>query len=259
MENILNKKITCPLWAVIAIVAFITLAVGTGNITVSDSFVTVMKFISIIAVGGIAVGSIGKLLINYKDSIIEFFKINTTKIIIVLIITLVATLLSGCLYQVSIGAMQETVLNNIMMIEFGTVLLILGVTITNIAKLFNKKKTVKRRARMRRLASIIIRSNNTSNNFSNTINTIHIKALVTDLYSLSVQDIIVNNNINIKKLYKSEVFISLLNESTTVTKDLGSFKNSFDILVANNYISTLEAATAKVVTFSVDREILKLL
>ena len=114
--DIINKKVTCPLWAVIAVIVFIVLAVGTGNITVSDSFVTVIKLISIIAVGGITVGSIGKLLINYKDSIIKFFKINTTKIIIVLIITLVATLLSGCLYQVSIGAMQETVLGNIIII-----------------------------------------------------------------------------------------------------------------------------------------------
>ena len=52
--------------ATIAVIVFIALAVGTGNITVSDSFVTVIKLISIIAVGGIAVGSIGKLLINYK-------------------------------------------------------------------------------------------------------------------------------------------------------------------------------------------------
>lgn len=111
---------------------------------------------------------------------------------------------------------------------------------------------------MRKLASLVMKSNiNIANVSSDKM--IIVKALVTDLYNLSVQDIIVNNNINIKKLYKSEVFLSLLNESTTVTKDLGSFKNSFDILVANNYISTLEAATAKVVTFSVDRELLKLL
>ena len=111
---------------------------------------------------------------------------------------------------------------------------------------------------MRKLASLVMKSNiNIANVSSDKM--IIVKALVTDLYNLSVQDIIVNNNINIKKLYKSEVFLSLLNESTTVTNDLGSFKNSFDILVANNYISTLEAATTKVVTFSVDREILKLL
>ena len=258
MKNILNKKVSCPLWAVIVIIAFIALAIGTGNITVSDSFITVIKLISIIAVGGITVGSIDKLLINYKDSIIEFFKINTTKIIIVLVITLVATLLSGCMYQVSIGAMNKTVLNKIMMIEFGTVLLIFVTTLVNIIRLFNTKKNIKRKTRMRKLASLVMKSNiNIANVSSDKM--IIVKALVTDLYNLSVQDIIVNNNINIKKLYKSEVFLSLLNESTTVTKDLGSFKNSFDILVANNYISTLEAATAKVVTFYVDREVLELL
>ena len=253
--DIINKKVTCTLWAVIAVIVFIVLAVRTGNITVSDSFVTVMKLISIIAVGGIAVGSIGKLLINYKDSIIEFFKINTTKIIIVLIITLVATLLSGCMYQVSIRAMNEAVLNKIMMIEFGTVLLILGVTITNIAKLFNKKKTVKRKARMRKLASLIVKSSKTIS--SN--NAIQIQALVTDLYSLSVQDVIVEENMDARKLYKSENFMSLLNETVSVTKDLGCFENSFNTLVSNHYISSMEAATAKVVTFSVNRDILELL
>ena len=111
---------------------------------------------------------------------------------------------------------------------------------------------------MHKLASLMTKQNIATTHTNHT-NYIEIKALVTDLYNLSVQDIIVNNNINIKKLYKSEVFLSLLNESATVTKDLGSFKNSFDILVANNYISTLEAATAKVVTFSVSREILELL
>ena len=258
MENILNKKITCPLWAVIAIVAFITLAVGTGNITVSDSFVTVMKLISIIAVGGITVGSIGKLLINYKNSIIEFFKINTTKIIIVLIITLVATLLSGCLYQVSIGAMQETALDNIIVIEFGTVLLLFVTTLVNIIRLFNTKKNIKRKARMHKLASIIAKTS--SNVINNKNNNVFVEALVTDLYSLSVQDVKANIEDNkIKKLYRSEIFMTLLNESVNVVQELGRFQASFDLLVKNNYISSMEAATAKVVTFSVDREILELL
>ena len=145
MKNILNKKVSCPLWAVIAIVAFIVLAIGTGNITVSDSFITVMKLISTVIGGNITVVIVGKLLMNYKDSIIEFFIANTTKIIIVLIITLVATLLSGCMYQVSIGAMNEAVLNKIMMIEFGTVLLIFVTTLVNIIRLFNTKKISRER------------------------------------------------------------------------------------------------------------------
>lgn len=255
--DLLNKKVSCPLWAVIAIVAFVTLGAVTGNITVSENFVTVVEIITIIIVVGITIGTISKLLMNYKDSIMEFFIANTNKIIVGLIITLVATLLSGCMYQVSIGAIQETALDNIIVIEFGTVLLLFVTTLVNIIRLFNTKKNIKRKARMHKLASIIAKTS--SNVINNKNNNVFVEALVTDLYNLSVQDIIVNDNINIKKLYKSEVFLSLLDESTTVTKDLGSFKNSFDILVTNNCISTLEAATAKVVTFYVDREVLELL
>ena len=260
--NILDKKITMSLWktvmAFLFFTAFITLGVVTENIILSKNFIIVIKITTALLIGTITVVAVTKVLLNYKDSIVEFFKINTTKVIIILIVILIAILLSGCLYQVSIGAMQETVLGNIIIIEFSTVLFVFTATITNIIRLFNTKKNIKRKARMHKLASLMTKQNIATTHTNHT-NYIEIKALVTDLYNLSVQDIIVNNNINIKKLYKSEVFLSLLNESATVTKDLGSFKNSFDILVANNYISTLEAATAKVVTFSVSREILELL
>ena len=258
MKNILNKKVSCPLWAVIAIVAFIVLAIRTGNITVSDSFITVMKLISTVIGGNITVVIVGKLLLNYKDSIIEFFIANTTKIIIVLIITLVATLLSGCLYQVSIGAMQETVLDNIIVIEFSTVLFIFVGVITNIVKLLNTKKAIKRKARMHKLASLIVKTN--LNNIT-AKNTIKIKALVTDLYTLSIQDITTIANVDVSSLYNSDTFTSLLNENAnvSVSKDLGFFQNSLDYLVTNHCITSMEAATAKVVTFFVDREILELL
>ena len=80
--NLLSKKITCPLWTVISIVAFISLAIGTGNITVSDSFITVMKLITVIVSVSMTIVFVAKALLNYKDSIIEFFIANTTKIII---------------------------------------------------------------------------------------------------------------------------------------------------------------------------------
>ena len=152
--------------------------------------------------------------------------------------------------------MQETVLDNIIVIEFGTVLFIFVGVITNIVKLLNTKKAIKRKARMRKLASLIARQNINS---ITTNNTVKIKALITDLYSLSVQDVIVEENMDARKLYKSENFMSLLNETVSVTKDLGCFENSFNTLVSNHYISSMEAATAKVVTFYVDRSVLALL
>ena len=76
--NLLSKKITCPLWTVISIVAFISLAIGTGNITVSDSFIVATKLITVIIIGVITIVFVGKLLINYKDSIIEIIVANTT-------------------------------------------------------------------------------------------------------------------------------------------------------------------------------------
>lgn len=256
--DLLNKKVTCPLWAVISIVAFITLAIGTGNITFSDSFITVAKLVTTIIVGIIIVGAIGKLLINHKDSIIEFIIANTTKIIIILIVILIATLLSGCLYQVSIGAMQETVLDNIIVIEFGTVLFIFIGVITNIVKLLNTKKAIKRKARMHKLASLIVKTN--LNNIT-AKNTIKIKALVTDLYTLSIQDITTIANVDVSSLYNSDTFTSLLNENAnvSVSKDLGFFQNSLDYLVTNHYITSMEAATAKVVTLHIDKDILALL
>ena len=256
--NLLSKKITCPLWTVISIVAFISLAIGTGNITVSDSFIVATKLITVIIIGVITIVFVGKLLINYKDSIIEIIVANTTKIIIILIVILIATLLSGCLYQVSIGTMQETVLDNIIVIEFSTVLFIFVGVITNIIKLFNIKKTSERKARMRKLASLIARQNITNIAAANNIK---VKALITDLYTLNVQDITTIANIDVFPLYNAETFISLINENAnvTVTKDLGFFKNSLDYLGANHCVSTMEAATAKVVTFYVDRDILTLL
>lgn len=143
--ELINKKVSCPLWVVIAVVVFISLAIGTGNITVSDSFIVATKLITVIIVGVITIVFVGKLLINYKDSIIEIIVANTTKIIITLITILIATLLSGCMYQVSIGAMNEAVLNKIMMIEFGTVLLIFVTTLVNIIRLFNTKKISRER------------------------------------------------------------------------------------------------------------------
>ena len=256
--EILNKKVSCPLWAVISIVAFITLAVGTGNITFSDNFITVAKLITTIIVGIIIVGAIGKLLINHKDSIIEFIIANTTKIIIILIVILIATLLSGCLYQVSIGAMQETVLDNIIIIEFGTVSFIFIGVITNIVKLLNTKKAIKRKARMHKLAFLIVKTN--LNNIT-AKNTIKIKALVTDLYTLSIQDITTIANVDVSSLYNSDTFTSLLNENAnvSVSKDLGFFQNSLDYLVTNHCITSMEAATAKVVTLHIDKDILALL
>ena len=256
--NLLSKKITCPLWTVISIVAFISLAIGTGNITVSDSFITVMKLITVIVSVSMTIVFVAKALLNYKDSIIEFFIANTTKIIIVLIITLVATLLSGCLYQVSIGAMQETVLDNIIVIEFGTVLFIFIGVITNIVKLLNTKKAIKRKARMHKLASLIVKTN--LNNIT-AKNTIKIKALVTDLYTLSIQDITTIANVDVSSLYNSDTFTSLLNENAnvSVSKDLGFFQNSLDYLVTNHCITSMEAATAKVVTLYIDKDILALL
>lgn len=258
MENILNKKVSCPLWAVIAIVAFITLAVGTGNITFSDNFITVVELISMIAVGSITIGIIARLLINYKNSIIEFVTVNITKVIAGLIVILIATLLSGCLYQVDIGAMNEAVLNNIIVIEFSAVLFVFTATITNIVKLFNTKKAIKRKAKMRKLASLIARQNINS---INTAATVKIKALVTDLYTLSVQDITTVSNVDVSALYNSDTFTSLLNENAnvSVSKDLGFFQNSLDYLVANHCITSMEAATAKVVTLHIDKDILALL
>lgn len=255
--NLLSKKITCPLWTVISIVAFISLAIGTGNITVSDSFIVATKLITVIIVGVITIVFVGKLLINYKDSIIEIIVANTTKIIITLITILIATLLSGCMYQVSIGAMQETVLNNIIMIEFGTVSFIGLISVGYIGKLLNIKKTIKRKARMHKLASLMAKT--TLNNITNNVNTVKIKALVTDLYYLSVQDITTVSNVDVSALYNAETFMSLLNETTAVTKELGFFQNSLNLLVNNHYISDMEAATAKVVTFHINKDILELL
>lgn len=259
MKNILNKKVSCPLWAVIAIVAFIVLAIGTGNITVSDSFITVVEITTLLIIGSITTITVTKILLDKASLIRDFVIKNINTIIVGLVIILIITLVFGIVHQINIGAMSEEALKDLAVIGILIVNILLIITIISIVKLTINKKRLKNRNRMRRLASLIMKSNiNIANVSSDKM--IIVKALVTDLYNLSVQDIIVNNNnINIKKLYKSEVFLSLLNESTTVTKDLGSFKNSFDILVANNYISTLEAATAKVVTFSVDREILKLL
>ena len=256
MKNILNKKVSCPLWAVIAIVAFIVLAIGTGNITVSDSFITVVEITTLLIIGSITTITVTKILLDKASIIRDFVIKNINTIIISLVIILIITLVFGIVHQINISAMSIYVLKKIAIAGIIVTSIVLIITIINIIKLDIKYKKAKRRNKMHKLASLITKS---SKFIPNSKNIITIKALVTDLYSLSVQDIIVNNNINIKKLYKSEVFLSLLNESTTVTKDLGSFKNSFDILVANNYISTLEAATAKVVTFSVDREILKLL
>lgn len=256
MKNILNKKVSCPLWAVIVIVAFIALGIATGNIVVSETFIDGIKVIVGVIIGIITVIIVGKLLLDKASLIKNFISKNINTIIISLVIILIITLVFGIVHQINISAMSIYVLKKIAIAGIIVTSIVLIITIINIIKLDIKYKKAKRRNKMHKLASLITKS---SKFIPNSKNIITIKALVTDLYSLSVQDIIVNNNINIKKLYKSEVFLSLLNESTTVTKDLGSFKNSFDILVANNYISTLEAATAKVVTFSVDREILKLL
>lgn len=258
MKNILNKKVSCPLWAVIAIVAFIVLAIGTGNITVSDSFITVVEITTLLIIGSITTITVTKILLDKASLIRDFVIKNINTIIVGLVIILIITLVFGIVHQINIGAMSEEALKDLAIIGILIVNILLIITIISIVKLTINKKRLKNRNRMKRLASLIMKSNMNITNVSSD-KMIIVKALVTDLYNLSVQDIIVNNNINIKKLYKSEVFLSLLNESTTVTKDLDSFKNSFDILVANNYISTLEAATAKVVTFSVDREILKLL
>ena len=133
--------------------------------------------------------------------------------------------------------------------------IVLIITIINIIKLDIKYKKAKRRNKMHKLASLITKS---SKFIPNSKNIITIKALVTDLYSLSVQDVIVEENME-RKLYKSENFMSLLNETVVVSKELGCFETSLDFLVSNNYISSLEAATAKVVTFYVDREVLELL
>ena len=256
MKNILNKKVSCPLWAVIVIIAFIALAIGTGNITVSDSFITVVEITTLLIIGSITTITVTNILLDKASLIRDFVIKNINTIIISLVIILIITLVFGIVHQINIGAMSIYVLKKIAIAGIIVTSIVLIITIINIIKLDIKYKKAKRKNKMHKLASLITKS---SKFIPNSKNIITIKALVTDLYSLSVQDIIVNNNINIKKLYKSEVFLSLLNESTTVTKDLGSFKNSFDILVANNYISTLEAATAKVVTFSVDREILELL
>ena len=99
----------------------------------------------------------------------------------------------------------------------------------------------------------------TLNNITNNVNTVKIKALVTDLYYLSVQDITTVSNVDISALYNAETFMSLLNETTAVTKELGFFQNSLNLLVNNHYISDMEAATAKVVTFHINKDILELL
>lgn len=256
MKNILNKKVSCPLWAVIAIVAFIVLAIETGNITVSDSFITVVEITTLLIIGSITTITVTKILLDKASLIRDFVIKNINTIIISLVIILIITLVFGIVHQINISAMSIYVLKKIAIAGIIVTSIVLIITIINIIKLDIKYKKAKRRNKMHKLASLITKS---SKFIPNSKNIITIKALVTDLYSLSVQDIIVNNNINIKKLYKSEVFLSLLNESTTVTKDLGSFKNSLDFLVSNNYISSLEAATAKVVTFYVDREVLELL
>lgn len=257
MENILNKKVSCPLWAVIAIVAFITLAIGTGNITVSENFIDAIKLITVVIIGTVTTINIGKSLLDKASLIKEFIANYINHIIVALIIILIGSLVFGIVHQINIGAMSIYVLKKIAIAGIIVTSIVLIITIINIIKLDIKYKKAKRRNKMHKLASLITKS---SKFIPNSKNIITIKALVTDLYILSVKDIKANiKDNNIKKLYRSEVFMTLLNESVRVSKELGIFQNSFDTLVANKYISTMEAATAKVVTFNVDRDILTLL
>lgn len=262
MEKILDKKITMSLWKLIAFttfaIAFITLGIATGNVVVSENFITVIKLITIIVAGSIVIVAVVKILLDKADRIRIFINENINNIILTLIIVLVASLVFGIVRQINIGAMSEKELKKIAIVGILVVTILLIASITNIIKLTISQKRNKRRNRMRKLVSLIARQNINFN--TDSLNTIQIKALVTDLYSLSVQDVKANiEDNNIKKLYRSEVFMTLLNESVRVSKELGIFQNSFDTLVANKYISTMEAATAKVVTFDVDREVLLLL
>lgn len=259
MENILNKKITCPLWAVISIVAFITLAVGTGNITVSENFIDAIKLITVVIIGTVTTINIGKSLLDKASLIKEFIANYINHIIVALIIILIGSLVFGIVHQINIGAMSEKELKKIAIVGILVVTILLIASITNIIKLTISQKRNKRRNRMRKLASLIARQNINFN--TDSLNTIQIKALVTDLYSLSVQDITTIADVDMSPLYNSDTFMSFINENAnvTVTKDLGFFKNSLDYLVANHCVSTMEAATAKVVTFYVDRDILTLL
>ena len=256
----INKKVTVSLWKLIAFITFtigfITLGIATENIVVSKNVVDVAKIITIIVVGTIAVVNIGKILLDKIDFIKEFVTNQINYIIVSLFIILIANLVFGIVHQINIGAMSESVLKTIAIVGVIIVSVIFIMSSTNIIKLSIAHKEMKKKTRMRKLASLIVKSSKAVN--SN--NTIKIQALVTDLFSLSVQDIVINDNtINVKKLYKSEIFMSLINDTTAVSQELGSFKNSFNTLVSNNYISSLEAATAKVVTFNVNREVLELL
>lgn len=248
MKNILNKKVSCPLWAVIAIVAFIVLAIGTGNITVSDSFITVVEITTLLIIGSITTITVTKILLD-KASLIRDFVIKNIN-------TIIISLVFGIVHQINISAMSIYVLKKIAIAGIIVTSIVLIITIINIIKLDIKYKKAKRRNKMHKLASLITKS---SKFIPNSKNIITIKALVTDLYSLSVQDVIVEENMDARKLYKSENFMSLLNETVSVTKDLGCFENSFNTLVSNHYISSMEAATAKVVIFYIDREVLELL
>lgn len=261
MENIINKKVTVSLWKLIAFITFtigfITLGIATENIVVSNNFIIVAKIITVIVVGTIITIKIVKLLLNKIDSIREFVTNHINYIIIGLIVVLIANLVFGIVHQINIGAMSESVLILLAKIGILTASVLLIISIINMIKLIIDKKKIKREARMRKLASIIAKTSNNVINDKN--NNVFVKALVTDLYSLSVQDVIVEKNMNPRKLYKSEKFMSLLNETVVITKELGVFQASFDLLVKNKYISAIEAATAKVVTFYVDREVLSLL
>ena len=261
--KILNKKINIMLWKLIAFITFVigfgALGIATDNIMLSNNFIIVAKIITIIVVGTIITIKIVKLLLNKIDSIREFVTNHINYIIIGLIVVLIANLIFGIVHQINIGAMSIYTLKHLAAIGIAIITILLIIDIVNIIKLIIDKKQIKRKAKMHKLASLMVKSNN--NIINNKNNDIIIEALVTDLYSLSVQDIRATNiedNI-VKKLYRSEIFMPLLNESVNVTQDLGFFQNSLDILVNNNYISTMEAATAKVVSFSVDRDILELL
>ena len=259
MKNILNKKVSVSLWKAVTvflfIVSFISLGIATGNIVVSETFIDGIKVIVGVNIGIITVIIVGKLLLDKASLIKNFISKNINTIIISLVIILIITLVFGIVHQINIGAMSIYVLKKIAIAGIIVTSIVLIITIINIIKLDIKYKKAKRRNKMHKLASLITKS---SKFIPNSKNIITIKALVTDLYSLSVQDVIVEENMD-RKLYKSENFMSLLNETVVVSKELGCFETSLDFLVSNNYISSLEAATAKVVTFYVDREVLELL
>lgn len=260
--EILNKKVSMEIWKFLAfmivVVGFGVLGIATDNIMLSNNFIIVAKIITVIIVGTIVAIKIVKLLLNKIDSIKEFVTNHINYIIIGLIAVLVAILIFGIVHQINIGAMSESVLKTIAIIGVIIISILLIVDLLNIIRLSIAYKKIKKKTKMKRLASLVMKSNMTINNSSN--RKIIIKALVTDLYgSLSVQDIIAEENIETKKLYKSETFLSLINNIITVSQELGGFQASFDLLVKNRYISAMEAATAKVVSFSIDRDILELL